>query len=67
MGRLGRASFFALRVLRPRGVEDMAEVDGATRYARPCRPVKPLEIIWLESARSLEQRAHRRCEVWPFR
>jgi hypothetical protein len=40
---------------------------GATRYARPCRPVKPLLMICDESARSDKQRAQRRCEVAPVR
>jgi len=40
---------------------------GATRYARPCRPVKPLLMICEDSARSDRQRAQRRCEVAPVR
>jgi hypothetical protein len=41
--------------------------EGATRYARPWRPVKPLLMIWVLRARSEAQRAQRRCEVWPVR
>ena len=33
---------------------------GETKYARPCRPVKPLLIIWLERQRSAPQRMQRR-------
>jgi hypothetical protein len=40
---------------------------GATRYARPCRPMKPLLMIWEDRARSERQRAQRRCEVAPVR
>lgn len=40
---------------------------GATRYARPCRPVKPLLMICEERARSERQRAQRRWEVAPVR
>ncbi|KAI7288243.1 hypothetical protein KC345_g130 [Hortaea werneckii] len=35
--------------------------------ARPCRPVKPLLMIWEERARSAAQRAQRRWEAWPVR
>ena len=45
----------------------MEDVEGATRYARPCRPVKPLLMIWEERARSEAQRAQRRWEAWPVR
>ena len=45
----------------------MELVEGATRYARPWRPVKPLEMIWLERAKSEAHRAQRRWELWPER
>jgi hypothetical protein len=44
-----------------------AEGCGATRYARPCRPVKPLLMICVLAARSAEQRAQRRWDVAPER
>ena len=66
-GRFGRASFFAFGVGSSTGFGEIDDWDGATRYARPWRPVKPLLMIWLLSARSDRQRAHRRCEAWPVR
>lgn len=42
------------------GVECACE--GDMRYARPCRPVKPLETIWRVKARSEEQVRQRRVE-----
>lgn len=36
------------------------EGGGATRYARPCRPVKPLLTTWLASAMSVAQVTQRR-------
>lgn len=38
-----------------------------TRYARPWRPVKPLEMICDVSARSVAHFEHWMCEVWPCR
>lgn len=46
---------------------EMELMEGATRYARPWRPVKPLLMIWELRARSEAQRAQRRWEAWPFR
>ena len=66
LGRLGKASFFALAEFKPIGFGLIELPDGATRYARPWRPVKPLLIIWDESARSAAHLAQRRCEVWPL-
>lgn len=40
---------------------------GETRYARPCRPVNPLLMIWLVRHRSVAHRAHRRYDVCPLR
>lgn len=40
---------------------------GATRYARPWRPVNPFEMICEESARSDRHLAHRRRDVEPDR
>ena len=45
------------------GLEVREDWDGATRYARPWRPVKPLEIICEHWARSLKQRAQRRWDA----
>ena len=52
-------------MLKPIGLGLIELIDGATRYALPWRPVKPLLIICDESARSEAHRAQRRCEVWP--
>lgn len=67
LGRFGRASFFCFAVRRVMGLGLMELADGATRYARPCLPVKPLLMICEESARSDRQRAQRRCEAAPVR
>ena len=67
LGKLGRASFLDFAELISIGLGLMELVEGATRYARPCRPVKPLDIIWEESARSAAHLAQRRWEVWPPR
>ena len=69
-GRLGRALSFCLGVRRRIGsvdVDGMVEEGGATRYARPCRPMKPLLIICEARARSERQRAQRRWEEAPDR
>lgn len=66
-GKFGRASFFCFAVRKVMGLGLMELVDGATRYARPCRPVKPLLMIWDESAKSERQRAQRRWDVAPVR
>ena len=64
MGRLGRALSFCLAVRRMvLGSDvDVDWLEGATRYARPCRPMKPLLMIWVVRARSERQRAQRRWE-----
>ena len=67
LGRLGRASFFCFAVRKAFGFGLIELPVGATRYARPCRPVKPLLMICEERARSERQRAQRRCEVAPVR
>lgn len=67
LGRLGNASFFCFAVRKVMGFGLMELPVGATRYARPCRPVKPLLMICEESARSERQRAQRRWEVAPVR
>lgn len=58
-GRFGRRS---LRV-----GSATAESDTATRNARPCLPVKPLDIIWSVKARSVKHREHRSREASPVR
>ncbi len=45
------------------GLEVREDWEDATRYARPWRPVKPLEIICEHWARSLKQRAQRRWDA----
>jgi hypothetical protein len=67
LGRFGKASFFCFAVRRVIGFGLIELPVGATRYARPCRPVKPLLMICEESARSERQRAQRRWEVAPVR
>jgi hypothetical protein len=62
LGRLGRALSFCFAVRRRMGSHVDGVVLGATRYARPCRPMKPLLMIWVERARSERQRAQRRWE-----
>lgn len=64
-GKLGSASFLALTEIKLKGFGGIEDVDGATKYARPCRPVKPLLMIWLERARSERQLAQRRWAAWP--
>jgi len=44
--------------------EDPGDEAGATRYARPWRPVKPREMIWLVWQRCVRQREQRRMEAW---
>lgn len=58
-GRFGRRS------LRVGSVT--AESDTATRNARPCLPVKPLDMIWSFKARSVKHREQRRREASPVR
>ena len=67
LGRFGSVSFLAFAVLRPMGFGVIELVDGATRYARPWRPVKPLDMIWEDNARSEAHLAQRRCEACPSR
>lgn len=47
--------------------EDVGEGEGEIKYARPKRPVKPLEMICDEKQRSAAQEAQRRREVCPDR
>lgn len=67
LGKFGKASFFCFAVRNVIGFGLMELTEGATRYARPCRPVKPLLMIWEDKARSDRQRAQRRWDVAPVR
>jgi len=47
--------------------EAEAEADDCTRYARPWRPVKPLEMTWEVRQRSVAHLPQWMCDVWPCR
>lgn len=55
-----------LVLVRPAAVEQPGGV-GETRYARPCRPVKPLLMICELRPKSAAQRAQRSRDTWPRR
>jgi len=67
LGKFGSASFFALGDDAPIGSGLIGVDVGATKKARPCRPVKPFETTCSACARSDRQREHRKREECTLR